>query len=140
MIRPAALPDLPGIQKLFSFYEFSPIGEEILDDCAFVVEIEREILGFIWAGLMARGTVAYVDHFLIHPSLSRSGTGRNLCKTMVEELHARGCKIVLAHVLQDRFSFKSLKSCIGVGMQLDARPQFQLIGNVPNMIEVIANG
>lgn len=91
IVRNAKKSDLPAIEELLRVYSKFSVTDKYVNhrDMSFVAYDGPRCVGFLWVGLMASNTVAYIDKFCIHPDYSRQG----IAKKMGEMALLRGMKI-----------------------------------------------
>lgn len=79
-IKRARPSHLNGINTLLERNGLLPITIDKIykDSVAIVACMGESVVGFIWLGLMARQTMAYIDHFVVHEDFSGYGVGHAL--------------------------------------------------------------
>lgn len=125
IIKSAKLEDLPAIQYLMQIYGKMVVGPEHLNKRDIAVQARNdsgELIGFIWCGLMAKNTLAYVDSFVVHPTLAGKGVGTALLLELQKRLSRAGVVKVFGAIKQDEFHDKSAMNCLKMGMGADNTP------------------
>lgn len=78
---------------------------------------EGQCIGFLWAGLMAGNTVAYIDKFCVKKEFNGNRLGKRMAIRAMQEGVKRGVREVFGIIRQDDYHDKSamnaLKSAIG---------------------------
>lgn len=136
MIRRAVAADLPAIQSLCGMYKaYESMPKEYINgrDLCLVYEEAGEIVGYIWAGLMARSTVAYVGGFVVHPTHSHKGIGAKLARNLLGVARGRGVKSFVAMIKQDDHHDKSAVACLRTGAGAEPLPCTFIRGNLSFM-------
>jgi ribosomal protein S18 acetylase RimI-like enzyme len=104
---------LEKINKLITAADkMYPLTKDYLDSDSLHVTYESngEVVGFIWAGLMCNGTIAYVDNFVVHPEYQNSDIGQRLATDLFSLAKRRGVKEVIATIKHD----EHLAPCVAV--------------------------
>lgn len=119
IIKPANKQDLPAINYLLNKYGKMSVSDSYINkkDVALQVREESgELIGFIWCGLMANGTIAYIDKFCIDPEYTHRGIGLLLAKYLQQVLHKRKVKSVFGLIKQDKYHDKSAMNSLRMAM------------------------
>lgn len=98
----------------------------------------KKVVGFVWAGLMANGTVAYVDKFVVHPEYRGKGVGQKLTDTLFALAQARGVKECHAFIKQGRSHDASAINSLKMAMGADQVPYTYISGQIQYMQETLA--
>lgn len=81
-----------------------------------------KVVGFIWAGLMANRTVAYLDYFVIHPEYRKTKYSLLLVAELTKRLIDGGVQRAISHVEeQNEYAMASAIRQFQFGGQLDSR-------------------
>ena len=78
-------------------------GLRTSDGLASVAEEDSRIVGFICAHDL--GFRAYISEFIVHKKVRSKSIGKTLLKEVEQELHKRGCRILIADVWHNTESF-----------------------------------
>lgn len=112
--------DLPAIQYLMELYgnkcivEANHINKK---DIALQARLESgELIGFIWCGLMANNTIAYVDKVTVDPAHTGNGVIHNLYKELFKIAYSKGVKQVFGIIRHDAYHLKSAKAALRMGL------------------------
>lgn len=112
--------DLPAIQYLMHKYgDKMIVTEHHLNkkDISLQARLPSgELTGFIWCGLMANNTVAYMDKVAVDPAYSGQGVVNSLYKELFKIAYKRGVRTVLGFVRHDEHHLKSCKAALRMGL------------------------
>lgn len=108
-VSKAKLGDLPGIRQLMlSHGKFTvDAGHLHYKDLSLVASIDGKIIGFLWLGLMAKGTLAYIDKFCVDPEYAHHKIGSLLAQEAFKHCLQRGVKECFGVICQDEHHEKS---------------------------------
>lgn len=130
--------DLPSIRHLSAIYGHKLLVEDYHlnnNDIALQARADNgDIAGFVWAGLMAKNKVAYVDKAMVHPDYSMHGV---LPKLYLELMHIgirRGVKQVFGIIRQDQYHDKAAKAALHMAFGGDELPYTYVYADVRHMI------
>lgn len=115
------LSDLSAIKNLLSLYgkkiEITPAHLNKRDISLQARLPSGELVGFVWCGLMANKTLAYVDKAVIHPDHHHQGILNTLYKALFKRAYELGIKEVFAIIRQDEYhdasAVNTLKMAVG---------------------------
>lgn len=127
------LTQIHDLCRMYKAYESMPNEYINSRDLCLVYEEGDQILGYIWAGLMARNTVAYVGGFVVHPEHSHRGIGAKLARRLLEIGRGRGVKSFVATIKHDEHHDKSAVACLRTGAGADPLPCTFIRGNLDFM-------
>lgn len=130
---------LPGINLLMAPFFQVTIGPEHLgnDSIALVLVVDDQVKGFIWAGLLAGGTEAYIQHYVVDKSLHGKHIGAFMAIEIAERLIDVGIKRAFAHIEdQNLYGINSLTRCLQVGGTL-SQSTFKFIEFNPSQVSSI---
>lgn len=112
--------DLPAIQELMEKYNNKcVVTADHLNkrDIALQARLETgELIGFIWCGLLANNTVAYMDKVAVDPAHSGNGVIHALYEELFKMALAKGVKDVEGYIRHDDFHLKSCKAAVRMGL------------------------
>ena len=117
MIRRATQEDLSQIHGLCLKYGLESMRPEFINsrDICLVADIGGKIGGYIWAGLMARNTFAYVCGFTVDPQYSKQRVGENLAKELLRVARMKGVRSFVATIKQDKYHDQCAVNCLKAG-------------------------
>jgi N-acetylglutamate synthase-like GNAT family acetyltransferase len=137
-IRRAKKSDLSAIKDLMALYgnKMSVEGHHInhRDVSLVAVTDEGQIIGFVWAGLMAQNKVAYLDKFTIHPEYAKKGVGQKLALKALEIGKKLGVQDVFGIIKRDAYHDKSAINALKMAFSADREPYTFVRTNVNFMI------
>lgn len=119
IIKRALYQDLPAIRFLMQKYGKMVVTESLLNsrDIAIQARLDSgELVGFLWCGLMAKGTIGYLDKFCVDPSYAKQGVGNALALALKTELVKRRVHSVFGLIKQDKFHDKSAMNALKCAM------------------------
>jgi len=136
-IRRARKSDLTQINELCQTCRWTGITQPFINkrDLSLVVIDENQVVGFMWVGLMANGTVGYQDWYLVHPDHARKGVGTELAKRMTSIAKKKGVDVLFAHVEPTPSHDKVLINSKKIGMKSMPNKYTMLIGLTKDMGE-----
>lgn len=112
--------DLPAIQYLMHKYgDKMVVTEDHLNkkDIALQSRLPSgELIGFIWCGMLANNTVAYMDKVAVDPDYSSKGVINELYKEGFKMAYKRGARTVLGFIRHDDHHLKSCKAALRMGL------------------------
>ena len=124
-IRRAKINDLHAIKHLLQQYAKCDIEPYHLNkrDIALVAYADSgELIGFVWAGLMAGNKVAYVDKVAVAPGY----TGKGVCQALYKEAIKLGAKVgvkeVQGIIRRDQYHDKSAMNALKCAFGADELP------------------
>jgi N-acetylglutamate synthase-like GNAT family acetyltransferase len=137
MIRRANPSDIPAIHSLNRAYALEQMPEEFLNsrDICLVAETGGKVAGYIWAGLMARNTFAYVAGFAVDPTLSKQGIGERLAKELLRVARMKGVKSFVATIKQDKYHDQCAVNCLKAGAGAAPESCTFITGNTDRMVK-----
>jgi GNAT superfamily N-acetyltransferase len=94
-----------------------------------------ELVGFLWVGLMAKGTLGYIDKFCVDPAYAGKGVGTALAMGMKEELVKRKVKTVFGLIQQDEYHEKSAMNALKSAMGAHKLPYTFVEADVAHAVE-----
>lgn len=116
--------DLPAIRYLMLQYGNKMIVEEThlnKKDIALQARLESgELIGFLWCGLMANNTIAYMDKVAVDPAHTGNGVINALYIELFRIAYKKGVRTVIGFVRQDEYHLKSCKAALKMGLGGDA--------------------
>lgn len=87
-------------------------------------------IGCLWVGLMAKGTVGYIDKFYVDPDYTKKGIGNQMAKEMLSRVKALGVSEVFGIIGHHQFHDQSGMNALKVAMGGDKVPYTLVTGNV----------
>lgn len=138
-ISRATKSDLSAIRHLSAIY-----GEKMsIDECLFnsrdialQARLDNGYLaGFVWAGLMANGKIAYVDKVMVHPEMSDMGVLPALYKELFAAALRRGVKQAFGFIRHDLYHDKSAKAALHMAWGADSLPYTMVRADLAHMKE-----
>lgn len=116
--------DYPAIKHLLSLYDKKmDITRSHLNkrDIALQVRLPTgEIIGFVWCGLMANKTIAYVDKAVVHPAYHHKGVLNKLYLELLSKAYEVGVKDVFAVIKHDEYHDASAVNCLRMAVGADS--------------------
>lgn len=108
-----------SINTLLHNHGLIPITKDFLTnkDLWVIAKRDNQVVGFIWGGKMANGTMLYIDRFVVHPEYKNQGIAKYLREVLY--LLAKGAGIKEVHGVirhskyRDAATINSLKMAIG---------------------------
>ena len=136
-IRRARKSDLKQINNLCQLCSWTGLSSDFINkrDLSLVVVDDKKILGFMWVGIMANGTVGYQDWYLVHPELAGKGVGLALAQRMADVAKKKGVEILFAHVEPTPSAEKVLRNSEKIGMKVMPKQYTLLLGLTKEMGE-----
>lgn len=124
IVKKAKLTDLPGIQSLARSYNMLPPDENHIDkgDIAIVAVDGKDVVGFLWVGLMANRKVGYIDHFVVARTHVGKGVGSKLANKALKVLDAKKVKKVFGIIAQDKYHDASAINGLKMAMSAGSHP------------------
>lgn len=112
--------DLPAIQYLMLKYGNKMIVTSAhinKKDISLQARLETgELIGFVWCGMLAKGTVAYMDKVAVDPEYAGKGVIHALYKELFKVAYSRGVREVIGFVRQDQYHLKSCKAALKMAL------------------------
>lgn len=96
--------------------------------------------GVVWAGLMQKNRLAYIDYYLTDPAFARRGVGRGLGKALVEAFHKLGVERCFGAICTDEFHDRSAINALRIGMGAKALPYTLVYGKLSEMGRELDHG
>jgi N-acetylglutamate synthase-like GNAT family acetyltransferase len=125
-VRRAKKTDLGGIQELMALYghKMTVEGHHInhRDVSLVAVTDDGQIVGFVWAGLMAQNKVAYLDKFVVHPEHAGKKVGHALALKAFEIGKKLGVQDVFGIIKRDAYHDKSAINALKMAFSADREP------------------
>lgn len=135
IVRPK-IQDLPGIQTLALNRGNMSVGQEHLNrrDIALVAKDASKIVGFLWIGLMAGNSMAYIDKFTVAQNYAGRGVGHALASAALMACKKRGVTEVHGFIRQDASHAASSMNALKMALGADSHPYTYVRGQI-NFIE-----
>lgn len=135
MIRRATPSDLPSLHVLTTKYGLESVSDDFVNtrDICLVFEEDSRIKGYIWAGLMARNTFAYVCGFVVDPQFAKQRIGERLAKELLRVARMKGVKSFVATIKQDKHHDKCAVNCLKAGAGAAPESCTLITGNLAHM-------
>lgn len=132
IVRLAKPKDLKAINELLSDYDLHPLDPATINhrDISVIAEDKGKVVGFIWAGLMKKNTLAYVDSYCVAKDLHKSGVGRKLAVKAYEEAAKRGVKKFFGIIKLDEYHDASAVNALKVAMKTDGGNYRYVFGEI----------
>lgn len=112
--------DLPAIQYLMHKYgDKCIVTEDHINkkDIALQARLPSgELTGFVWCGLLANNTIAYIDKVTVDPEHTHRGVINSLYKELFKIAHRRGARTVFGFIRHDQYHLKSAKAALRMGL------------------------
>ena len=103
--------DLPAIQELLATYgsgmTISPEHLTKRDIALCARDASGALVGFVFFGLMAAGTIAYTDKFCVAKTHAKQGVGKALLQEAFRLGRKRGVKQVIGFIKRDEYHDRS---------------------------------
>lgn len=135
--------DLQGIHRLQDIYGHALLSKEHINrrDVAVVAEDDGMVVGFMYAGLMAQGTVAHIDHVMVDPDYRGKGVVQRMYRKAIWVGYKKGVKEAIGYICSDDFATASGFNALKVAAGADSRPYTHVFLNVENSVkELKLNG
>lgn len=119
IVRRARQEDLASVNGLLAGYGMDTIDPEYINsqDISLVAEDKGNVVGFIFVGRFAKGTIGYVDCFVVSPEYHGKKVGEKLARKALKVCLAKGVKLGFAHIAQDEYmdnvGMNALKNAMG---------------------------
>lgn len=137
-VSKATREDLPAIHHLSAIYGHKLQVEDYHlngNDIALQARADSgELAGFVWAGLMAKNKVAYIDKVMVNPEYSSQGVLPMLYKELFKIGINRGVKQVFGIIRQDRYHDKAAKAALHMAFGGDALSYTYVYADMSHMI------
>jgi len=134
----ASREDLPAIRHLSAIYGHKLTVEDYHlngNDIALQARADNgEMAGFVWAGLMARNKIAYIDKVMVNPEYTSKGVLPLLYKELFRLGIARGVKTVFGIIRQDKYHDKAAKAALHMAFGGDSLPYTYVYADMAHMI------
>ena len=118
-LNEAKLTDLGAIKELTHIYGKDPVTEAHFNHRDIAIQAREEegrLVGFIWAGLMAKNTIAYVGDLFVHPDVKNRKVGFKLCAMMLCKLLEKGVQTSIGFIEQNQYHDRSAINCLKTSM------------------------
>lgn len=126
LISRARKQDLPAIHELMRLYGSKmQVGSEHLNNRDIALQARNangELVGFVWAGLMAQNTLAYIDKVAIRPDYAKQGVSQLLYHELFKLGARRGVKEVFGIIRQDQYHDKAAVNALKMAFGADSLP------------------
>lgn len=111
--------ELNAVNKLLAQHGINPIGSEFLNkrDISIGAYDGDKLVGFIWAGLMASDTVAYIDVFTIDPAYANKQLGEKLGNKLRHVVEKKKVNRIFGVIADTGTGIASCKSAIRIGLK-----------------------
>lgn len=122
-ITRASKSDLPAIQDLMNKYGKCIVESYHLNkkDIALQARLETgELVGFIWAGMLAENRVVYMDKVAIDPNHHKQNILIALYKELFKIAYNKGVKEVTGFIKHDEYHIAGCKQALKMGLGADA--------------------
>ncbi len=142
VIRRAIRSDLPVIQDLASKYGKMEVGTEHLShhDIALVARgADGSLMGFIWLGIMAKGTTGYIDKFMVAPEYRKRGVGQALTQALFTEALKRRVVHAFGVIRQDEYHDAYATHALGTAMKGDPFTYTLIRNNLSDAVTDLAS-
>lgn len=124
-ISKATKQDLPAIDELLSKYDsimrISPSYLNKRDVSLQARDESGKLVGFVWAGLLANRTLAYVDMAVIHPDHHHKGILLKLYRELFKICYSLGVKDMLGVIRHDQYHDASGIQALRLGVGADSQ-------------------
>lgn len=129
--------DLPAIDHLMNQYGKMSVSPEHINRRDIALQARTDngaLVGFIWMGVMAKGTFGYVDKFTVDPAYAGQGVGRLLANRLLSECQTRGVRTVHGFIRQDEYHDKSGVNALKMAMGADPLPYTFVTSDILNTV------
>lgn len=142
MIRRAKRSDVDGINQLLASYGLQLIDQSYVNhrDVCLVAEIDGQIVGFLWAGLMRQNKTAYLDYFTVSREHAKKGVGNALALACLSKFHKMGVERAFGVIQRDEFHDKSAVNALKMGMYSQEKPFTYVYGYVAHSARELGLG
>lgn len=137
-ISKATKADLAAVLHLSQLYGFKmPIDETLFNPTDIALQARDEsgaLVGFVWMGLMAKGTLGYVDKVMVDPAYSGK---KVVLPALYKELFTialrRKVKQAFGIIRHDQFHDKAAKAALNMAWGADAVPYTYVLAQAAHM-------
>jgi len=137
-IRLARKSDYPAVVELLKEHGKFSVTRKHLNhrDISVIVYADTgECIGYLYCGLMAGNSVAYMDKFTIHSSVNGQHLGHKMALFAVREGLKRGVREIFGIIKQDAYHDKSAVNALKVGIGSDKEPYTYVRADLRLMVE-----
>jgi N-acetylglutamate synthase-like GNAT family acetyltransferase len=142
MIRRAKRTDLAKINSLLNTYGLQTIDLTYINhrDVCLVAEVDGNIVGFVWAGLMRQNKAAYLDYFTVSKDHAKQGIGQALAAATLKHFARIGVERAFGVIERDEFHDRSAVNALKMGMFAQERPYTYVYGFVNHSAKELGLG
>lgn len=136
-IKKATKDDFPAIHHLLGKYGKFTVSKKHLNhrDISVVAYTdEGECVGFVWVGLMAGNSVAYVDKLCVSPEYARQKVGLKLAALAIKLSVERGVREVFGIIKQDKYHDRSAMNALRSAIGADQEPYTYVRADLQHMV------
>jgi len=133
--RKAKYKDIPAINALIPGVEANYLVNG--KDIAIVACDKETVVGFIWCGVLASGTLGLVDFFFVSDKWRNKKVGQKLTKQLAKVCKLKKIKEVRAHIRHDAFHDASAMNCLKAGLKADKVLSTGIYGSVEDCAKVL---
>ncbi len=138
-ISKATKHDLPAIRALNSLYGNKMVVSPSLfnkRDVALQARDEQgNLVAFMWAGLMANGTIAYIDKVICSPEHAGRGVVRALYLEALKIGAKRGVKEAFGIIRQDQYHDKAAANALKTAFGSDGYNYTYVLADVAHVMQ-----
>lgn len=135
-VKRARKEDFNAIHALLGQYGKMSITPEHLQgrDIALQArDAEGKVVGFVWAGLMANDTVAYVDKVSVAPECAKKQVSQALYKRLFEIALKRGVRQAFGIIRHDAYHDRAAMNALKMAFGADKEPYTYVSGDLMQM-------
>lgn len=121
---------LAEINNLLSKHGIHPVTASHLTEPNVIELKDGKVIGFIWMGLMAEGTIGYIDKFVVHPDYRAQGVGYKLAQSLLECAKELGVKEVFGYIKQDENHDASGMNALKMALASDKGSYTHVFGQI----------
>lgn len=136
-VHKATKQDFPAIHFLMSRYGKMTVQPEHLNSKDITLcarDDSGKLVGFLYIGLMAQGTVGYIDKFAVDPEYAGKGVGQLLAKEALKACLKRGVREVFGVIRQDQFHEKSAMNALKMAFSAHKEPYTYVSAQLQHMV------
>lgn len=143
-IKPAYKDDMRAIQRLLDYSGKCTITPEHFNHKDIALQARNmetgEVLGFVWAGLMAKNTIMYIDKAAVHPEHSKKQILNKLYKELLKEVLRLNVKHVFGIIRLDQWHDRSAVNALKMGSKLDPFKYSYFYSNIDELPQEVIKG
>jgi len=100
------------------------------NDISLVATDGNKVVGFLWVGLMANNTMAYIDRFIVHQDYRGRGIGNKLGTAAFKQAAKKNVEEFHGFIKNDSFYEASAVNALRLGLGGDNKPYTHVRGHL----------